>query len=45
MNLSKYLMNKKGDIEEFVKMALWILVFVALSTGVYFLIKNLAGTI
>ena len=39
------LKNKKGDIEELVKMALWIILFIGLIAGVYFLIKNLAGTI
>ncbi len=36
--------NKKGAMEEMVKILLWVIFFVALSAGVYFLIKNLIGT-
>ena len=43
--MKKFLVNKKGDIEEVAKWALWILVFVGLSAGVYFLIKAIAGGI
>jgi|AntAceMinimDraft_18_1070375.scaffolds.fasta_scaffold96068_2 hypothetical protein len=33
--------NKRAEIEELVRTLLWILFFVALSFGVYYLIKRL----
>ena len=35
--------NRKAAIEEVVKIILWIVFFVVLVTGVYFLIKSLTG--
>jgi len=35
--------NKKGDLEEVVKWILWIILFVGLSLGVYYLIKGITG--
>lgn len=43
--LKKYLINKKADAEEVVKWALWILLTIALTVGVYFLMKNIGGSI
>jgi len=36
-------MNKKGDLEEFMNVALWIVFFFILGTAIYFLIKRLTG--
>jgi len=33
--------NKKGDMEEMIKVILWVLVFVLLGAGLYFLLKYL----
>lgn len=42
-NMKKLSKNKKAAIENLVKVVLWIVFFVALSAGVYFLIKSLNG--
>ena len=36
-------MNKKGDLDMIIKIALWIIVFVILFTGAGLLIKNLVN--
>jgi len=40
---SLFKMKKRGAIEGFMKIILWIVFFVILSFGVYFLIKSLTG--
>lgn len=40
----KLIKNKKAAMETLVKTILWIVFFVALVAGVYFLIKSLTGT-
>lgn len=37
--------SKKGDMEPLVKLALWILVFVGISAGIYFLFQALGGMV
>lgn len=37
----KIIKNKKAAIEEFVKIILWIVVFIGLALGIYFLVKFL----
>jgi len=41
MKIKKLFNNKKAEIEEIVKTILWIVFFVMLTIGVYYLIKNL----
>ena len=41
--MGNYILNKRGNIEEIVKWALWILVLAAGSFGVYYSVKAIAG--
>jgi len=41
MNIKKLFKSKKGATEKTIKIMLWILFFIVLLAGVYFLIRNL----
>jgi len=34
---------KKGQMEEFIKVALWVLFFILAATGAYYLVKSLTN--
>lgn len=40
-NLLKFKKNKKATLEEFMKIILWIIVFIILAGGIYYLVKFL----
>ncbi len=41
--MKKYLLNKKAEMGEFVKILLWVMFFVITLAAVYFLIKYLTS--
>jgi len=42
--MNKFRKNKKGELEEMMKVILWVLFFIILFFGINYLIKSLTGS-